>query len=178
MKHKARPGRSELRLEDLTAIVERAKAAPLGEADYTTLKAAVETLAFLTQELEGKGTTIERLRKLLFGASTEKTSQVLGENPAGAAEDPAAGATSEKPRAPGHGKNGAAAYRGAQKVKVPHEKLHRGDVGTVVRVYKNGAAYEVEFVDGGGATIALISLAADAVRPIRPGEVLHARRTA
>lgn len=59
-----------------------------------------------------------------------------------------------------------------------HEKLSRGDVGTVVHVYESGAAYEVEFVDGGGATVALITVEADAVRKIEPGEVLHARRTA
>ena len=51
----------------------------LSETDYATLKAAVDTLAFLTQELEAKGTTIERLRKWLFGASTEKTRDVTGE---------------------------------------------------------------------------------------------------
>ncbi len=39
-----------------------------------------------------------------------------------------------------------------------HEKLNRGDVGTVVHVYKGGAAYEVEFVDGGGSTVALITV--------------------
>jgi len=59
-----------------------------------------------------------------------------------------------------------------------HERLNRGDVGTVVHVYRNGAAYEVEFVDGGGATIALLTVDAKDVRPIMPGEVLHARRTA
>ena len=48
-----------------------------------------------------------------------------------------------------------------------HDKLHRGDVGTVVHVYKNDAAYEVEFVDGGGATIALVTLEAKDVRPAR-----------
>lgn len=60
----------------------------------------------------------------------------------------------------------------------PHESLSRGDVGTVVHIYKAGAAYEVEFVDGGGKTIALLTLEANQVRPILPGEVLHARRTA
>ncbi|MDZ4658467.1 MAG: DUF4926 domain-containing protein [Bythopirellula sp.] len=59
-----------------------------------------------------------------------------------------------------------------------HEKLNRGDVGTVVHIYKSGAAYEVEFVDGGGATIALITVNANDVRRIMPGEVLHARQTA
>lgn len=58
-----------------------------------------------------------------------------------------------------------------------HKKLNRGDVGTVVHVYKNGAAYEVEFVDGGGATVALITFDAGDVRRIMPGELLHARRT-
>jgi len=57
-----------------------------------------------------------------------------------------------------------------------HERLHRGDVGTVVHVYKGGVAYEVEFVDGGGSTVALITVEAGDVRRIEPGELLHARR--
>lgn len=60
----------------------------------------------------------------------------------------------------------------------PHEKLSRGDVGTVVHVYKGGRGYEVEFVDGGGRTVALVTVGADDVRPIEAGELLHARRTA
>ena len=60
----------------------------------------------------------------------------------------------------------------------PHEKLNRGDVGTVVHVYKDGRGYEVEFVDGGGQTVALITVEAGDVRPIEAGELLHARRTA
>ena len=59
-----------------------------------------------------------------------------------------------------------------------HEKLSRGDVGTIVHVYRGGVAYEVEFVDGGGATVALITVDADDVRRIQPGELLHARRCA
>jgi len=59
-----------------------------------------------------------------------------------------------------------------------HEKLNRGDVGTVVHIYKGGRGYEVEFVDGGGQTIALVTVGADDVRLIESGELLHARRTA
>lgn len=59
-----------------------------------------------------------------------------------------------------------------------HDKLNRGDVGTVVHVYQDGLAYEVEFVDGGGATVALLTVKAQDVRRIMPGELLHARRTA
>src|SRR5689334_17534959 len=102
----ASPKWSELPIAELTRIIERAKTAPLAEADYTKLKAAVDTLTFLTQELLAKGTTIDRLRRMLFGASTEKTSQVVGEPPADTG-----GATSNdppKPKRPGHGRNGAA----------------------------------------------------------------------
>ena len=60
----------------------------------------------------------------------------------------------------------------------PHEKLNRGDVGTVVHVYQGGRGYEVEFVDGGGQTVALVTVGANDVRPIEAGELLHARRTA
>lgn len=60
----------------------------------------------------------------------------------------------------------------------PDAKLQRGDVGTVVHVYDGGKAYEVEFVDGGGQTIALITAKAGDVRPINAGELLHTRKTA
>ncbi|GDX95083.1 DUF4926 domain-containing protein [Planctomycetia bacterium] len=60
----------------------------------------------------------------------------------------------------------------------PHERLNRGDVGTIVHIYEGGRAYEVEFVDGSGRTVALITVNADDVRPIAAGELLHARRTA
>ncbi|MDX1962308.1 MAG: DUF4926 domain-containing protein [Pirellulales bacterium] len=61
--------------------------------------------------------------------------------------------------------------------ETPNARLSRGDVGTVVHVYDSGLAYEVEFVDGGGKTVALLTLEATAVRKIRAGELLHARQT-
>ncbi len=54
--------------------------------------------------------------------------------------------------------------------------LHTGDVGAVVHVHGQGKAYEVEFVDGDGSTIALVTLDAQDVRPIAAGELLHTRR--
>jgi len=59
-----------------------------------------------------------------------------------------------------------------------HPKLNRGDVGTVVHVYKGDKGYEVEFVDGGGHTVALITVGPNDIRPIKAGELLHARTTA
>jgi transposase len=62
---------------------------------------------------------IERLRPQ---AKTEKTSSVFGESGSvGTEED-----TSEEPSA-GHGRNGADAYRAADKVRVTHAKLAHGD---------------------------------------------------
>jgi hypothetical protein len=58
---------------------------------------------------------------------------------------------------------------------LPPQKLRRGDVGTVVLVHKNGAGYEVEFVTLGGATIAVMTLPADAVRSVTGREIAHAR---
>ena len=59
---------------------------------------------------------------------------------------------------------------------MPDAGLHAGDVGAIVFVHRQGQAYEVEFVDGDGTTIALLTLDAGEVRPIAPGELLHARR--
>ena len=59
---------------------------------------------------------------------------------------------------------------------IPGVGLDAGDVGAIVCVHGQGRAYEVEFVDGDGTTIALLTLDAGEVRAIGPGELLHARR--
>ncbi len=58
------------------------------------------------------------------------------------------------------------------------EGLSAGDVGAVVHIYDDNKAYEVEFVDGGGTTVALLTLTADDVRSVEPGELLHTRKRA
>jgi Domain of unknown function (DUF4926) len=60
----------------------------------------------------------------------------------------------------------------------PEFCLKQGDVGTVVHVHGNNEAYEVEFVALDGETIALLTLPADAVRPVRPREIAHVRELA
>ena len=61
---------------------------------------------------------------------------------------------------------------------VPGEDLESGDVGTVVHVYADGKAYEVEFttLDGKTATVATVDAAH--VRPVGPREITHARELA
>jgi hypothetical protein len=41
---------------------------------------------------------------------------------------------------------------------LPAEKLTTGDVGTVVHVYRDGSAFEVEFSTLTGETVAIVSL--------------------
>ena len=59
---------------------------------------------------------------------------------------------------------------------IPDSGLYAGDVGAIVHVYGQRAAYEVEFVDGDGTTIALITIKSESVRPVGSGELLHTRR--
>ena len=56
--------------------------------------------------------------------------------------------------------------------------LKAGDLGAVVMVYADGKAFEVEFVSLTGETIALLTLDADAVRPMRRREIAHVREVA
>ena len=58
------------------------------------------------------------------------------------------------------------------KVAVPAEGLEAGDVGTVVHVYRDGRAYEVEFFTLDGSTAAV---EASDVRPVHKREITHAR---
>ena len=116
---RAAPPPLELRFDELGAIVERTKAGALSADDHAKLKAAMDTLAFLTAELQAKQTSLDRLRRLLFGAAD-------GEDP----HDPRPGAAPGRagprrrpeargrpaaagPPRPGHGRLGAAAYTGA-----------------------------------------------------------------
>jgi hypothetical protein len=127
---RAAPPRLELPLDELEAIVERTKTAALGAEDHAKLKAAMDTLAFVTAELQAKGTSLDHLRRLLFGAKTEKTRMIVGPGAApgasGASGSPRAEAEAGAPR-PGHGRLGAAAYPGADRVEVAHPSLHTGD---------------------------------------------------
>ncbi len=53
--------------------------------------------------------------------------------------------------------------------------LQAGAVGTVVHVYRQGEAYEVEFMSLDGETIAVATLRAPLVRPVSRREMTHAR---
>ena len=71
------PARLDVSMKELEAILEHARAAALAEPELAVLKAVIQTLQQLTLELEKKGTSIQRLRQLLFGAATETTAKVI-----------------------------------------------------------------------------------------------------
>ena len=50
---------------------------------------------------------------------------------------------------------------------LPSAGLMAGNAGTVVAVHDGGEAYDVEFVDGEGCTIALETLRAGEIRAVR-----------
>jgi transposase len=102
------PRRSiEVNVEELDRIIDGAKSAPLSESDSEKLKTALHALA----------------ERLLPRPKTEKTSSVFGD-PDNAAPE---GSGQRKDPPTGHGRNGANAYRGAEKVEIAHSKLTHGD---------------------------------------------------
>jgi len=160
------PERIELEMSELEAILERAKTVAISEDEYTKLHAAMETLIFLTQELEKKHVSVQRLKQMLFGAATETTRKVIeqildeaekkkksGEN-SGADNEPKA-----HQKAKGHGRNGADAYTGAEKVRVPHDSLKPGDTcpdcqkGTVYETAEPGRVVRIRGQAPLGATV-------------------------
>ena len=139
--HNKRAQVNEVKLSELKAIIERAKSGALSEGDVNQLESAVDTLAFLTMELEKKGVSIQRLRQLIFGSSSEKTRDVFSDDNKDKPENDLANGDNNnrdehkassaqqkpKPKRKGHGRRAAEQYRGAEKIKVGHQNLKSGD---------------------------------------------------
>jgi len=140
------PERIELDRSELEAILERAKTTALSEDEYETLHAAMETLIYLTQELEKNRVSVQRLKHLLFGSTTEKTQKVMekileeADEKNTSADKPAESQDPQtKQKAKGHGRNGADTYTGADKTRVTHVSLKPGDACPNC---KKGTVYE------------------------------------
>ena len=150
--------RLTLNMAELEAIVEHTRSGPLSEEQHRQLKAVIATLGYLTQELENKRTSITRLRHLLFGSLSEKTGDVLKKR-AGTSHARGAGKHKQKKRK-GHGRNGAQAYKGAKKVKVPQGALQSGDpcpqtncTGKVYKLSDPGLIIRIKGLPPLGATL-------------------------
>jgi transposase len=158
-----KPSILDLDMHRLDDVLRRAEGA-LPEEDYAILKAVVESYAYIADLVGEKNASIARLRKLLFGAKTEKTAAVLGKQtepqpstlPADASPDSSAAtnaattvetvagdnAKDDDTPAKGHGRNGAEAYTGAEQIRVPHESLQAGDSCPKC---EEGTVYELKY---------------------------------
>jgi len=110
MKKNASRRRIDVNVDELDRIIDAAMQAPLNETDGRTLKTAVHAMA----------------ERLVRRRNTEKTSAVLdAKTPPAAVDTPP---EPEKPTPAGHGRNGAAAFTGANRVAIAHATLHSGDL--------------------------------------------------
>ncbi len=98
--------RIDVNLDELDQIIDRSTRAPLSESEGQKLKTALHAMA----------------ERLVRKRNTEKTSAVLPD--AAQAGKPETGESAPA----GHGRNGAAAFTGANKVAVAHAALHSGDL--------------------------------------------------
>src|SRR5262245_62082472 len=123
---------SNAQLEEVLHRVEQS----LDDKDVELIRAVFQSYLYVTDLVEDRNTSLRRLRQLLFGGRTEKTDAVVGQRtdrpqapmPSGAATGTesaapeaapeASGAAAPGPARRGHGRNGADAYRGAERVNV------------------------------------------------------------
>ena len=131
-------------------LLQRAASNRLTKDDLELIRQLVASYQGIFEILGDKSTTIDRLRKWLFGAATETSKNILGDsteasNPsdgnssaAGDASGIAADAKSDEPHdggtgssqksPPGHGRYGAEDYPGAERVDIKHPQHSPGDV--------------------------------------------------
>jgi transposase len=149
---RATPRVVELDTSKLEEILHRVEINRATAEDHEVIRTLSESYIHLLALLKDKSIRIDRLRKLLFGASTEKTETVLGDKGDGStasadddsesSEETAAKEVSKPSK--GHGRNGADDYPGAEQIQVPHESLEPGDPcpdcqkGTVYEMDKPG----------------------------------------
>ena len=98
--------RVDVNLDELDQIIDRGQRAPLSESEGGKLKTAIHAMA----------------ERLLQKRSTEKTSAVLPQDSTPAGKPESGGLVPT-----GHGRHGAAAFTGANRVSVAHATLHAGD---------------------------------------------------
>jgi transposase len=99
--------RVDVNLDELDQIIDRSTRAPLSESEGQKLKTALHAMA----------------ERLSWKRSTERTSAVVGQLAAVPVEEQDTG----EPAPAGHGRHGAAAFTGANRVSIAHATLHTGD---------------------------------------------------
>jgi len=120
------PKRIDLDLEQVDALLKRVETGCLQAGDYEIIKAMVETIHLLSQSVDQKATSIRRLLRMLFGARTEKLKNVIKDK-SSKSKNSSGNRTNKGDKPKGHGRNAAADYSAAEKIKVPHATLKPED---------------------------------------------------
>lgn len=116
------PKRIELSGEESEDLLKRLAEGRLRKKDYEVLGIVLKSWLWLSNAVREKTISIKELQKLIFGAKTEKTDKVLDRKRPDKRK--AAGST-EKSK--GHGRNGAAAYKDAERIFTPCKGVCAGD---------------------------------------------------
>src|SRR3989337_583797 len=127
---KEKPKRIELTIQEVETLIDRIRRESLYKPDYGLLVAIVTNYFTLEQTHQEQSHTLLRMVNQIFGPRTEKAKEVLKgasskEAPPDSSSPTETASPKEKPK--GHGRNGASAYEGAQKVCVPHLCYKAGD---------------------------------------------------
>ncbi|MBI4802424.1 MAG: hypothetical protein HY796_07870, partial [Elusimicrobia bacterium] len=128
---KQKLSRVNLTHQEIEKALAQAKAA-LAPEQFNILENVVYAYLNLLRIVEDKATTIKRLRRMLFGPTSEKTEQLLEQAlvmAKGKAHNGDTKTLEDKAKRPpvGHGRNGHNAYWGAKTEFVPHHSLKPGD---------------------------------------------------
>ena len=162
MPHKNAPDIVEVNSQQMEELLDRAASNTLRKEDTELLRQIFDSYVHFFEIVGDKNTTIARLRKFLFGDSTEKANTLMGDEDDQEESSPGSddadrdsidthdddAATNDEPP-PGHGRYGADDYPGAKQVDVKHATLSPGDacpdcqVGTV---YEKAPGVLVRFV--------------------------------
>lgn len=118
------PKRTNLSEPEAGELLQRLNAGKLEANDYQLLSVILKSWLWLSGVVRANRVSIKELKKLIFGAKTEKTQKILKtktqETSKGKSDAP------EKKRK-GHGRNGTAAYTGAQRVCLKCTHLRPGE---------------------------------------------------
>ena len=117
----------DVNLPELETLLERLRHESLDEESYQKLQSLLKAFRYLVEQIGDQEATISRLRALLMKPSTEKTSKVLEQAGIKVPPPNPSPPRAKAPPKPGHGRNGAQAYRGAERIKIPHNSLKSGD---------------------------------------------------
>lgn len=118
------PKRLHLSESQADELLQRLEAGALEANDYQLLGVMLKSWLWLSGVVRHNRITIKELEKLIFGAKTEKTQKVLE---SATQDKPNEKNDAPKKKRKGHGRNGADAYTGAERVCLKCAEVRPGD---------------------------------------------------